>query len=183
MGECQFLPQQQFSQEILEENSLLLINEGSVDESRGLEYIIFRERQMDKDMVVRIILNSQRKMKSLIAIATQKDDPDLRKMIKLAPLKLALISMKCTRWARNIALATGKLDCADVYENTLQANPQFLKSFEGHERFPLKKRNFMLEDSSSSNITQKRKRSSRFEISKTKGTDIRSNSSDTNNVG
>jgi len=181
--DCQLLPQQQLSEEILQKNYFSFINEESVDEFRGLEYIIHRERQMDKNMVVRIILSSQHKLNSLIAIAAQKNDPNLNSMIKMAPRKLAMISFECTRWARNIALARGKLDCTEVYENNVEPNANLSKSFEGYERFPLKKIKFMLDESSSSNVIKKRKTHSGFERLKTRGSNIWSRKSDTTIIG
>merc|ERR1712176_1540367 len=93
-------------------------------------------------------------------------------MIQLAPRKLALISLECTRWARNIALATGKLDYTEIYDNNFQADHQLSNSIECYERFPLMKRKCLSEDSSNSNAIPKRRRVSGCETLRTKARDI-----------
>jgi len=89
---------------------------GSVDESRGLEFHIFTERRMKNQIAMRTIMKYQRIFKSKIAIAKKTGNPNLRKLVEeVVPEALRIISSRCTRWARNIALEDGKLDFKEAY--------------------------------------------------------------------
>jgi len=152
---------------IVNDKSTSLIK-GSVDECRGLEFHIFTERQMKNQIAIRTIMRYQRMFKARIAIAKKTGDPNLKKLVEeVAPEALRIISSKCTRWARNVAFETGKVDFEEAYGSgrgeTVQACFPFAPSkslserLENEGRFPLKKRKF-LNETALSLMNQKKKR-------------------------
>merc|ERR1712003_260204 len=90
-----------------------IIIQECIDESRGLERLIFRQRQYYKELNEKTIIKYQQAIKRKIDIATQMGDPRLQILKELAPIKLALISAKYPKWSRDVALATGQFDFED----------------------------------------------------------------------
>lgn len=68
--------------------------------TRGLEHRISEERQRKKCLVMKAILKAQRRFKN-------------------NPEKLALIAVKCTAWAREVALCTGYRDFYLAYKPSM----------------------------------------------------------------
>ena len=67
--------------------------------TRGLEHRILEERQRNKCLVLKAILKAQHKYR----------DPDI----------LAIISVKCTAWAKEVALCTGYKDFYRAYNPSM----------------------------------------------------------------
>jgi len=84
-----------------------------IDESRGLERLIFRQRQYHKELNEKTIIKCQESIKRKIDIETKMGDPRLEILKELAPIKLGLISAKYSKWSRDVALATGRFDFED----------------------------------------------------------------------
>merc|ERR1712157_42081 len=87
------------------------------------------------------ILEEQRKLKMRKIIAAKNYDSNLYELIKNSHERLALVSADCSQWAKDLALATGKLDFEDLHESTSEPPPK--KKFLMNKRsFPIKKRRF-----------------------------------------
>jgi len=84
---------------------------------RGLELRIFLGRQLKKYIAGRTIMEYQRRNNLKIALAAKNGDPNLRLLMEIASKKLGYVSAKCSRWARDMALATGQSDFQAVYES------------------------------------------------------------------
>ena len=59
-------------------------------------------------------MECQRKNKLNIAVGTKCRNPNTQLMAEAAALKLAYVSIKCSQWARNVALMTGYSDFEGV---------------------------------------------------------------------
>lgn len=119
------------------------IIEGSVDETRGLEYFIFARRRFEKEKATRMILEEQRKLKIRKIIAAKNYDANLYELIKNSHERLALVSADCSQWAKDLALATGKLDFEDLHESNSEPPPK-KKCLVNSRSFDVKKRRFAL---------------------------------------
>lgn len=84
---------------------------------RGLELRIFLGRQLKKYLTYRTIMEYQHRNKIKIDTAAKNGDPNLRILIEGASRKLGYVSAKCSRWARDMALATGRSDFETVHEH------------------------------------------------------------------
>lgn len=85
-----------------------------VDNGRGLETLIFQGRQFKRYIAARTIMECQRKNKLNIAVVTKYRNPNTQLLAEAAALKLAYVSIKCSQWARNVALMTGYSDFEGV---------------------------------------------------------------------
>jgi len=93
------------------------IEDNANETFRGLELRIFIGRQLKKYIAARTIMEYQRRYKLKIAIAARNSDPNLELLIEVASKKLGYVSAKCSRWARDKALATGESDFNAVREH------------------------------------------------------------------
>lgn len=99
------------------------IEENSNETFRGLELRIFIGRQLKKYIAARTIMEYQRRNKLKIAMAAKNGDPNLQLLIEVASKKLGYVSAKCSRWARDMALATGESDSKAVREHVNDSFP------------------------------------------------------------
>merc|ERR1712176_123518 len=86
------------------------MEEDSNETYRGLELRIFIGRQLKKYIADRTIMEYQRRYKLQIALAAKNGDPNLQILTEIASKRLGYVSAKCSRWARDMALATGEMD-------------------------------------------------------------------------
>mmetsp|Transcript_10286 Transcript_10286/g.12064 ORF Transcript_10286/g.12064 Transcript_10286/m.12064 type:complete len:283 (-) Transcript_10286:30-878(-) len=113
--------------------------EDNINETyRGLELRIFLGRQVKKYFASRKVLEYQRKYKHMIAIAVKNGNPNMWLIREIISNKLACVSAKYSRWARDMALLTGQQDFKGAYEQL--KNPILASSFEQLSQFPSKKR-------------------------------------------
>jgi len=113
------------------------IMEGSIDETRGLESYIFVRRRLEKEKAIRTILEEQKKMKISIAIAAKSYDTNLNELIKYSHERMATVSTGCSQWAKDVALATAKLDLEDTNEINNEPAPT--------KKIPMKSRTFSVQ--------------------------------------
>lgn len=105
---------------------------------RGLELRIFLGRQIKKYFASRKVLEYQRKYKDMIAITVKNGDPSMRLETDFISNRLACVSAKYSRWARDMALLTGRQDFKSAYEQL--KNPILASSFEQLNQSPSKRR-------------------------------------------
>merc|ERR1712003_83443 len=98
-------------------------------------------RRLEKEKAIRTILEEQKKMKISIAIAAKSYDTNLNKLIKYSHERMATISTGCSQWAKDVALATAKLDLEDT--NEINNEPAPTKKIPMESRtFSVQKRRF-----------------------------------------
>jgi len=95
----------------------------SIDDFRGLELRVFVKRQLKKEIAKQMIMKCQHKIKEKLSIATKTGNPNLHLLVEAAHKKLRVISAKCSRWSREMALTVGKNDFECAYDN-MQNSPR-----------------------------------------------------------
>lgn len=111
----------------------------SVNEThRGLEFHVFLGRQLKQYFATRNILKYQRKCQLMIAIAAENGNPNIQFLTEDLSKKLGYVSATHSRWARKMALLTGKADFKAAYEQS--GSPIPLSSFEQLSKSPSKKK-------------------------------------------